>query len=68
MIINLIFTILAAVIGVFELALFAIICSCKGNVKKPAGVFIIGAVVCAVYCGVSRRRDCSRNKFLRSSF
>lgn len=49
MIINLIFTILAAVIGVFELALFAIICSCKGNVKKPAGVFIIGAVVCAVF-------------------
>lgn len=49
MIINLIFTILAAVIGVFELALFAIICSCNGNVKKPARVFIIGAVVCAVF-------------------
>ena len=45
MIINLIFTILAAVIGVFELALFAII----WNVKKPVGVFIIGAVVCAVF-------------------
>ena len=48
MIFNLIFSILAAVIGVFEIALFAILCSCEGNVKKPAGVFIIGAVVCAI--------------------
>lgn len=44
MIFNLIFTILAAVIGVFELAIFFY----WGKfVKKPVEVFIIGAVVCA---------------------
>lgn len=44
MIFNLIFTILASVIGFFELAIFF----CGGKfVKKPVEVFIIGAVVCA---------------------
>ena len=46
MVIEFIFTILAALIGVFELAIFAIIL--VSGVKKDIGVFIIGAVVCAV--------------------
>lgn len=48
MIFNLIFTILAAVIGVFECAIFTILCFSKDTfVKKIVGMFIIGAVVCA---------------------
>lgn len=46
MVIEFIFTILSALIGVFELAIFSIIL--VSGAKKNIGVFIIGAVVCAV--------------------